>query len=515
MAPAVPPPALSILIVDDNKANQFLLKSKIEDVKDWNPRVDTADDGEQSLKLLKETFYDLVFLDYRLPGMDGLGVLNEIRQLHEKTAVVIVTAVGTEQVAVQAMKMGAMDYVTHDEMARLDPGQFFRRLIEHRKLVNENMELRQINQMKSEFIANVSHELRTPLAVILGYANIMREKTLGPLSAEQEKAMHAIIGRAEGLLVTLNKILEVREATEGGHKALLSPTDLRELLAAFAATGPKELARKGMTLHVSLGDAPAWVLADEPKLLDVLDNLLMNAVKFGPQGSSVSLALQLRGGQALVSLNDQGPGIQPERLPHLFEPLNAAREDPTRQYPGLGLGLALAKEIVELHSGRIWLESRGAGQGTTAFVSLPLAAPDSAGGVVERRAPVAKKRVLLVEDNHDLLDVLKLFMSSISHNFQIETAYSGFEALEKLKPPYPDLMIVDAMMPGMDGFQLIERVRKAPQTANIPIMLLTGYEEALKRAAKAGAQEVLMKPFQKEVFISKVLRLLGSPAARG
>ena len=507
-------PSLSVLIVDDSKPNQFLLKSKIEDLTEFSPRVETADDGEQALQKLKASFFDLVFLDYRLPGENGLTVLGKIRQLHEKTAVVMVTAVGNEQVAVQAMKLGAMDYVSHDEMERMEPAAFFRRLIEHRKLVNENMELRHINQMKSEFIANVSHELRTPLAVILGYANVLKDRTIGPIEPEQEKAVQAIINRANGLLATLNKILEIRDATEGRQKVLLTPTDMRAVVAAFAEKAPKELARKGMTLKVALPESPVWVLADQPKLIEVLNNLLSNAVKFGPEGGIVWVAVNDKGSQAVFSMRDQGAGIAPERIPHLFEHFSASGEGPTRQYAGLGLGLALSKQIVELHSGRLWLESPGVGQGATAFVSLPVSSADSAGGVVESNAALAKRRVLLVEDNQDLLDVLRLFMSSISHNFQIETAVSGFEALEKIKIGLPHLIIADAMMPGMDGFQLMDRLKKIPETARIPVMILTGYEEAVAKAKKAGAQEILVKPFQKEDFVAKVMKLLEVPPGK-
>ncbi|MGH2931211.1 MAG: response regulator, partial [Solirubrobacteraceae bacterium] len=191
----------------------------------------------------------------------------------------------------------------------------------------------------------------------------------------------------------------------------------------------------------------------------------------------------------------------------------AANPGPTREYPGLGLGLPLSKEIVEQHAGRIWLESQGAGTGTTARLELPTCAADAAPTVVEGAELLRKKRVLIVEDNPDLVEVLMLFLASVSRNDSIATARSGIEALEKIKDETPNLVILDVMMPGMDGFEVLSRLRRLPDAERVPVMVLTGYSDAVERAREAGAQEVLLKPFEKNVFVKKVLQLLqDSPA---
>ncbi len=498
----------SILVVDDEADNRTLLKSQLEKVTHSNLSVDVASDGDEALKRLRDGVFDLVFLDYRLPPTDGLDILDKIRQHHPKTAVVMTTAAGSEQIAVSAMKKGAMDYLTHKDLRSADLGQLLRRVIEIRNLVNQNMELRQVNQMKNEFIANVSHELRTPLTVVIGYANTMRDGSLGPLSEHQQKALTAIIERAEGLMLTLNNILRIREVREGRKPMLLKPVDLRAVTAAQVERAGKELRRKKLAVAAELGAAPMWVLAEEEKLGDVIDNLLSNAAKFSPSGGSLRIALSSAGGKANLSVVDQGPGVPPELMPHVFERFFAANQGPTREYPGLGLGLPLSKEIVEQHGGRIWLESQGAGSGTTARLELPLCAPNSAPTVVENAELLRKKTVLIVEDNPDLVEVLMLFLASVSRNLSIATARSGFEALEKIKDETPNLVILDVMMPGMDGFEVIERLRRLPDAERVPVMVLTGYSDAVQRARDVGAQEVLLKPFEKNVFVKKVLQLL-------
>jgi two-component system CheB/CheR fusion protein len=195
-------------------------------------------------------------------------------------------------------------------------------------------------------------------------------------------------------------------------------------------------------------------------------------------------------------------------MPHVFERFFAANQGPTREYPGLGLGLPLSKEVVEQHGGRIWLESQGAGTGTTAHLELPICAADAAPTVVEGAETLRKKRVLIVEDNPDLVEVLMLFLATVSRNLSIATARSGFEALEKIKDETPNLVILDVMMPGMDGFEVLARLRRLPDAERVPVMVLTGYSDAVERARDAGAQEVLLKPFEKNVFVKKVLQLL-------
>ncbi len=508
--PAMPEPAsdFSILIVDDQAESRELLKLLLSRIPGAHLDIAMSGDGDDALRRLQAKTFDLVFLDYRLPPTDGLDILEKIRQHHPKTAVVMTTTSGTEQVAVAAMKKGAIDYMTHDDIQKADLGKVLRRVVEIRDLVNQNMELRQVNQMKNEFIANVSHELRTPLTVVIGYANTLRDGGLGDVNDAQKKALTAVVERAEGLLGTLNNILRIREVHEGRKPLLLKPADLRTIVAQRLERAGKDVQRKKLNVAARLGEDPTWVLADAERLAEVVDNMLSNATKFSPAEGALDVALESAGGRALLSVTDRGPGVAPELLPHVFERFFAANQGPTREYPGLGLGLPLSKDIVDSLGGRIWLESRGAGSGTTARLELPTCAPDASPSVVDDAGGARKKSVLIVEDNADLVEVLMLFLASVSRNLSITSARSGFEALEKIKDEAPSLVILDVMMPGMDGFEVLSRLRRLPDGERVPVLVLTGYSEAVDRARAAGAKDVLLKPFEKNLFVKKVLHLL-------
>lgn len=493
MNPAV---ELSVLIISDRKGKLRLLKTRLKSSRDWFLRIYQSPQGELALQKLKESFHDLIFLDCPAEARSTFNLLDKIRQHYPKSAVIILSAVGNRKLAVAAIKRGAADFMTYAEFKKADLAPLFRRVMEIRYLADQNMELRQLNQMKNEFIANVSHELRTPLSVILGYAETLKATTLGPLTEHQTKALESIIYRASDLLRTLNQILSIREGSEQRQPLLLKPVELKGLLTRWAAKPGHEVARKNIKIKVELPKEAVWVQADLEKLEQVIDNLLMNAGKFGPVNSSVRLSLQIQPDKAVVSVEDQGPGVAQEMLPRLFEEFSAASQGMTREHSGLGLGLPLSKQIIERHSGRIWLESSAKQPGCTAIFTLPLM-PDH-----------KQKRILLVEDNPDLLDLMTLFLSGMRQGYHVLTAKSGLEALESVRAKIPDLIIMDVMMPGMSGLEVIGRLAKSPATRNIPIMVLTGYEEAVQKARLAGARDVLVKPFKRETLFAKITGLL-------
>jgi signal transduction histidine kinase len=509
------PPAngsLSVLIITDDQDRREFLGKRLGAVQNWLLQLDHSATGDELWLKMTGSGYDLIFLDEQLHRADPLEVLEKLRQLHPKSAVVVTAASGNEKLAVAAMKTGAADYLTYTEIERADLSHLFRRIIDRRYLVDQNMELRQVNQMKNEFIANVSHELRTPLSVIIGYAETLKSGSLGELPAPQVKAIDSIIGRAEQLLETLNRILSLRDTHEGKQHLLLRPLELGAFLRSQDARTQRERARKGIQLETELPASEVWILADHDRLSEVASNLLSNAFKFGREKTAVRLVLRVEGGKAAVSIQNQGPGIAPEMLPRLFEQFSASSQGPTREYAGLGLGLPLCKQIVEQHGGRIWLESGAPGAGTTAFFTLPVSPKDSPAQEIEHPALLEKKRILIVEDNEDLIDVLKLFLSHFSQNLELSTAKSGFEALDSVKNAIPHLIILDVMMPGMDGFEVIARLRKLPTTQQIPVMILTGYQQAAARARGLGV-DVMLKPFERDAFLDKILRLLGGAKA--
>ncbi|MBI3299846.1 MAG: response regulator [Elusimicrobia bacterium] len=503
-------PKLRILVVDDEPANRQVLEQRLGAEKGWELAVTSVAGAGEALEALRGGFFDLAFIDYRLPDMDGMKLLDQIRQLHPKTAVVIVSGMGSERLAVEAMKHGAIDYLAALDLREADLNRLLRRGLEMQVLQTENLELRQVNRMKDEFISSVSHELRTPLAVILGYAKTLEDGDLGPLTPPQLTAARAIRRRGDSLLEMLNRLLAFKESSIGTQEVLLRPTDLATFVRQCAAPVPADAAARGVRLATESVEGPVWVLADPGKLKEALDNVLSNAYKFSPDGAAVRLSLSVHGKrEAWLRVSDSGRGVAPEIIPHLFEAFSHSDSELTREISGLGLGLPLAKQTIDLHGGRLWLESEGAGAGSTVTIALTLSEPDTPHLIVEQPSKGGRKRLLVVEDNADVVEIVRLFLAGFSENVELTTTLKGQEALELLSHRRFDLLVLDILLPDMNGLDLLDRMQRLSEDKRIPVLILSGHTEAAKQALTRGAKDYLLKPFTKQAFLEKVLNGLG------
>ncbi|OIO10851.1 MAG: hypothetical protein AUJ52_03390 [Elusimicrobia bacterium CG1_02_63_36] len=508
--------SLSVLIVDDEEDNRVILTDLLSPLPGWKLTLGCAGSADEAIASMRERLYDVVFLDYRLPDIDGIKLLEQIRQLHPKAAVVVMSALGSEKIAVEAMKRGAIDYLTHDDLRSADLGQLLRRGVEMQLLQSENLELRQVNRMKDEFISSVSHELRTPLAVILGYARALGDGDLGEVNEAQAKALDALRRRGDRMLTMVNRLLTFKETTYNTQEVLLRPTDLAGFLSEFCETRRTSGASRKITVEAEIDPEPVWVLADPDQVTDVFDNLLSNAIKFSPEQSKVCIELLLHAGrEAWVRIRDEGRGIPPASLPHLFEGFFHTDSELTRDMGGLGIGLALTRQIIELHGGRIWLDSPGTGKGTVATVALPLAEPDTPHVVVEHQKRAEKRRILVCEDNADIVEIIRIFMMGFSDNLELTTSYTGREAVELISQRRFDLLVLDMMLPDMSGLDVLERVKRAPDEKRPPVLILSGHEEMAKQAVRNGAQDYMMKPFTKQAFLEMVLGFIGMDRRKG
>ncbi len=358
--------------------------------------------------------------------------------------------------------------------------------------------------LQKEFLASVSHEMRTPLSVIMGYVQILKEETLGPLTAEQRKSLDTISARAEDLLRVMTHLLAAKDIHAGKKSLRLEPVDLRQLLQERLSRPIREKTRKRMGLEQDLGSQEVWVRADSQKIGEVMDNVLLNAFKFGPAQSSVRVEIAPAGRNAVIRVHNSCAGLSEEERRRIFEPFSAAKRGLTREHNGLGLGLYLCQEIMKDHGGTILAEASLDAAHFIVSLSIPLGSKPESASALERQP----RQVLVIEDDMDFVQLMVIFLSRAAANIEVACAESGGAAMEEISRRLPELIILDLMLPGMDGLAILERLKSERRTAGIPVLIVTGHEASANKAAQAGAQDVLLKPFDEALFTAKVTALL-------
>ena len=366
------------------------------------------------------------------------------------------------------------------------------------------------NRMKEEFLAIVSHELRNPLNAIKVWTHLLRQGTLDP--KKKEKAMEAIERNVDLQTSLVEDILDVSSIVRGRMKLTLRPQLLAPIVeAAIAAVKPGAEA-KGLELQYECEAPTEAVSADAERLQQVFWNLLSNAVKFTPGGGKVTVRVSRQGHQAVVMVRDTGQGISPEFLPFAFDRFRQAESPYTRVNGGLGLGLAIARQLVELHGGNITADSEGVDKGSTFWILLPMKEkapqPHHEDRHEDEQTVFGRElSVLVVEDQLDSREALAEALESLGA--RVKTAASVQDALQCLEKETPSLMISDIAMPQADGFELIRKVREHIPSEKMPAIAITGLSRLAEqeKALEAGFQVCIVKPASLQLLSDSIVRL--------
>jgi len=377
------------------------------------------------------------------------------------------------------------------------------------------------NRLKDEFLATLSHELRTPLNAILGYARMLRS---GAITTERtSQAMDVIERNATSLAQIVEDVLDVSRIISGKTRLQVQAVTLADVVRDAVATLTPAADAKGVRLHAILDSHVGSVSGDPDRLQQVVWNLLSNAVKFTPRGGRVQVALQPVNSHVEIVVSDTGIGIPRDFLPFIFERFRQADSTTTRRHGGLGLGLAIARHIVELHGGTIQATSEGEGKGATFRVRLPLMIARAERAGVDRVHPRHERRgdparvmptlngvhVLAVDDDEDALALLRDILQTAGA--RVTTVASAAAALERLEADRPNVLVADLGLPVMDGFDLINRVRASrdPRLRHIPATALTAYarSEDRARALRSGFEMHLAKPIDPAELVAAVAAL--------
>jgi PAS domain S-box-containing protein len=368
--------------------------------------------------------------------------------------------------------------------------------------------LREADRRKDEFLATLAHELRNPLAPIRTGLHLLRITAPGSESAEQARAM--MERQLTHLIRLVDDLLEVSRISRGKIDLRRSPVELAAVVLSAVETTRPAIEAARHKLEISLPAQPLTVDADFVRLAQVLANLLNNAAKYTDPGGRIALSVRGEGADAVISVRDNGLGIPAELLPRVFDMFAQVDRTLDRAQGGLGIGLALAKSLVEMHAGTIHAESAGPGQGSEFIVRLP--ATESARSAGSGDAPFlaylqpgsARRRVLVVDDNVDAAQSLGLLLGQMGCEVQI--AHGGAAAIEAARSGQPHLVLLDISMPGVDGYSVVRQLKQDLAFRDVPFVAVTGLgrEADRDRAREAGFNEHLVKPVSPEA-LRKVL----------
>ncbi len=385
-------------------------------------------------------------------------------------------------------------------------------------LKTQHESLEASDRQKDAFIAMLSHEIRNPLAAINNAMAVLRR------SAKQDPTVqwteHTVAGQLQQLNRLVGDLLDVSRIAQGKLEFKRSRFVASELMQQAVAISQPVIDRLGQRLHIHADIEGLYLEGDMARLVQVFDNLLQNAAKYTPAHGEIWVRAEAVAGEFVLSVRDSGIGIEAELLPRIFEPFVQGKHLPDHADSGMGIGLALAKRLVQLHGGSIHAESPGPGQGSTVTVHLPLAGqrttPRRQPRLVTPATPQESRplQVLVVDDIPSVADSFGMLLELIGH--QVRIANSGGEAVQRVRECRPDVVFLDIGLPDMTGFDAFSRIRELPGGADLPVVALTGFGQSqdLKRTAEAGFYGHLVKPADPDE-VEALLRGLGGKPLEG
>lgn len=509
----LPPDPVRFLLVDDLEENLLALEALLR--RDGLIQL-KARSGPEALEILLREDVALALVDVQMPGMDGFELAELMRGTDRTRRVpIIFLTAGTadKQRRFRGYEAGAVDFLhkpLEPDILRSKADVFFelgRQRQEIARLLAESRRtaeaLRDADRRKDEFLATLAHELRNPLAPIRNGLHLMRLAGHDPVTVASSREM--MERQLVHLVRLVDDLLDISRVTSGKIQLRLDRISVRSAIEAAVETSRPAVERGGHTLEMRVPEEPIWLRADAVRLAQVLGNLITNAAKYTPDGGRIELTAERDGDEAVIQVTDTGVGIPADMLPRVFDLFSQVGGHLERSQGGLGIGLALARSLVELHGGRVSAESGGPGRGSTFTVRLPATpipgrlnppTPPPEVAAPEKRA----RRILVVDDNRDGAESLATLLQLAGHTTRL--AHSGSDAVKAVQEFQPDLVFLDIGMPGMSGYEVAEQLRADPATHRIVLIAVTGWgtEEDRRRTTEAGFAHHLTKPVDPNVL---------------
>ncbi len=383
-----------------------------------------------------------------------------------------------------------------------------------RELASTNMQLQEASQAKSSFLANMSHELRTPLNSIIGFSEVLSEKTFGELNEKQAKYVNNIHVSGKHLLALINDILDLSKVEAGKIELKIEELSLKEIVEECYALVKSLASKKNIWLEIKIEDI-LIINVDPVRFKQIMYNLLSNAIKFTPEGGRVDIGAKPVNEMVQISVHDTGIGIAKENYEKVFEEFKQIDSSYSKQYQGTGLGLPLTKKLVELHGGKIWLESE-LGKGSVFTFTISQQSKKTSVVAEEVAIPKEKKRkkttILVVEDEEHARELLTVYLEEAG--YQVAIACDGEEAIKKAREIKPYAITLDVILPKKNGFMVLQELKHFPETMDIPIIIVSMTDNN-ELGLSLGACDYLMKPVHKEDLLLRLKKYSLTTKAKG
>jgi two-component system, sensor histidine kinase len=515
-----------ILIVDDSPEDRESVRRYLRKDQRVDYRFLEDSTGLDGLRTCRTSGVDCLLLDYDLPDLDGLRFLDELTEGTGRSPVpvVMLTGRGGEAVAVQALKRGAQDYLVKGsyspESLLRSVDDAIERVAIRRELDQQRQELerlyeeaRESDRSKDEFLAMLAHELRNPLAPILNAIHVMKVADYEP--SGHRRMCEMVEQQVRHLCRLVDDLLDVSRITRGKIQLRSKMVDLASIASIAVENVRPAIEGRRQRLVLKLPDDPVRLEADPTRIEQVLANLLGNASKYTDSGGSIVLSIDREGDEVRISVLDDGIGIAPEMLPKVFDLFAQADHSLARSQGGLGIGLTLVRNLVQLHGGSVEVRSEGLGRGSEFVVRLPSARdnvmPAEASMDGEGPSRGGSIRVLIVDDNVHAAESLALVVKLWNHDVLV--ANDGPGAITSAGAYKPQVVLLDIGLPGMDGYSVAGNLRSLPGLQDVAIIAMTGYgrDEDFQRSKSVGFDHHLVKP----IDFAELQALLDAVVSRG
>jgi signal transduction histidine kinase len=507
----------NILMVDDQPAKLLSYETILGSL---GENLIRATSGQEALNLLLKHEVAVVLMDVCMPDVDGFELAAMIRQhpRYQKTAIILISAIHLADVdRVKGYEVGAVDYVpvpVVPEILRAKVSVFVdlyrktRELESMNTLLEERVSartadlaslasrLQEADRRKDQFLATLAHELRNPLAPIATAAKILQRKALD--DPDLRKAQSIIDRQSAHLTRLVDDLLDLSRISRNKLELRPERTDLATVISAALETSRPLIDSFAHELIVNMPSEPIYVDADIVRLSQVFTNLLNNAAKFSNRGGKITLSVESNAESVAITVTDTGIGIPPEHLPYIHEPFYQPESSLEKAKDGLGIGLTLVWQLVEMHGGNVKVNSTRAANGSEFVVRLPRAEkPSSAlpeSDVEKKPVSDTAKRILVVDDNHDSADAVTLILQLDGHD--VKAVYNGIDALDLVEQFKPHAVLLDIGMPQMNGYEVAQRLRAQTWGKNVLLIAQTGWGQAedIRQCREAGFDHHVTKP---------------------